>query len=351
MKWGVRRFQKKDGTLTNAGKKRYSEDSNKPQKQTKQDKYYEKYKTDGYNDKKARELAAGRVKLERTLKIVGGVAATAVVAYAGYKIYDHNMDRFITPNKAIQTVHVGDISERIRPGNPFYASYTKADNTIYSSKVFSHFTDQSKITRMYTKDGIKVAGPKTGKKVFEEVLRENPEISDYIKAVSGGRELKGSRTSSLYKKFNQSLVLRTDPAKSNLDHDKMHNLFYDKLRQKGYGAVMDLEDSKIESFTFNPVIVFDKQIKQVISTTPATARDLGAFKTARGATYAMTREMLNNPVQSPVVRNAALMGATTTTALAISARNYGDPKAAVANYRLQHPNTKMTDKEILKSLN
>ena len=26
MKWGVRRFQKKDGTLTPAGKKRYSDD-------------------------------------------------------------------------------------------------------------------------------------------------------------------------------------------------------------------------------------------------------------------------------------------------------------------------------------
>lgn len=28
MRWGVRRFQKKDGTLTNAGKKRYDKDGN-----------------------------------------------------------------------------------------------------------------------------------------------------------------------------------------------------------------------------------------------------------------------------------------------------------------------------------
>lgn len=28
MRWGVRRFQNKDGTLTNAGKKRYDKDSN-----------------------------------------------------------------------------------------------------------------------------------------------------------------------------------------------------------------------------------------------------------------------------------------------------------------------------------
>lgn len=260
------------------------------------------------------------------------------------------MDRFISPNKAIQTVHMGDVSERIKPGNPFYASYTKADNTIYASKVFGHFTDKSNITRLYTKDGVKVASPRTGKKVFEEVLRENPEINDYIKAVQGGREVRGSKTSSLYKMFNQSLVLRTDSSKSNLDHDRIHNLFYDKLRKRGYGAVMDLEDSKIESFTFNPVIVFDKQIKQVISTTPATARDLGTAKTIKGMVYAKTREILNRPLSSPTVQYTAMIGGLSTTALAINVRNYGDPKQAVDNYRLQHPNTKMTDQEILKSL-
>lgn len=32
MKWGVRRFQKKDGSLTPSGKKRYSDDAEGPQK-------------------------------------------------------------------------------------------------------------------------------------------------------------------------------------------------------------------------------------------------------------------------------------------------------------------------------
>ena len=30
MRWGVRRFQKKDGTLTNAGKKRYDDEDGGP---------------------------------------------------------------------------------------------------------------------------------------------------------------------------------------------------------------------------------------------------------------------------------------------------------------------------------
>ena len=46
MKWGIRRFQNKDGTLTNVGKKRYADDSAKSTtKQTKQDKYFSDYKS------------------------------------------------------------------------------------------------------------------------------------------------------------------------------------------------------------------------------------------------------------------------------------------------------------------
>ena len=148
MKWGIRRFQNKDGTLTNVGKKRYADDSAKSiTKQTKQDKYFSDYKTLGYSDKEAKRAAEGRARTERALKIIGGVAAATAVAYVAYRYYDGHADRFIKPNKVMQTVHVGDISERVKPGNPFYATYTKTDSKIYASKVFSHFTDQSNISK------------------------------------------------------------------------------------------------------------------------------------------------------------------------------------------------------------
>lgn len=121
MKWGVRRFQDKSGRLTAAGKKRYSEDSpvDKSPKQTRYDKLYAKYKTLGYSDEKARQTAKGRVNVERTLAVIGGATVAAAIAYASYKYYDANIDRFIAPNKMLQTVHTGDVSNRIKPGNPF----------------------------------------------------------------------------------------------------------------------------------------------------------------------------------------------------------------------------------------
>ena len=64
MKWGVRRYQNADGTLTSAGKKKYSSDS----------------KTD-----------AG-AKRKKLLKTAAGVALAAGTAYAGYKMYKNGKD-------------------------------------------------------------------------------------------------------------------------------------------------------------------------------------------------------------------------------------------------------------------
>ena len=348
-KWGVRRFQRKDGSLTSAGKKRYSnEPPNKSKSQQKYEEVYSKYKAIGYSDDDARKRAKGYVSTAKTLKIIGGVAVAAAVAYGAYRYYDTSKDRFISPDKALQTVHTGDIADRIKPGNPFYASYTKKDNTIYASKVFTHFTDESKITRMYTKDGIKVASEKTGRKIFNDLVQNNPEVKEYAKSVGAlGDKKKG------YLRFNYSLVLRNDSPDhrrlmfgKELDHDKVHNIFYDELKKRGYGAVIDVNDSKREGFTWNPVIVFDNQIKHVISTTKATKEDLGAEKLAKGAAYASLRRTTLKPHN-----NIALVA--TGIAFMEKAGFHNQEKKELNNrvefvkqYKKEHPNTKLTDSEI-----
>lgn len=61
MKWGVRRYQKKDGSLTSAGKKRYNDSENNPEQQKK-----------------------SRIK---KIAIAGGVVAgTALAAFGAYKL-------------------------------------------------------------------------------------------------------------------------------------------------------------------------------------------------------------------------------------------------------------------------
>ena len=64
MKWGVRRYQNADGTLTSSGKKRYSSD--------------------------AKQDAGARKK--KILRTAAGVALAAGTAYAGYKMYKNGTD-------------------------------------------------------------------------------------------------------------------------------------------------------------------------------------------------------------------------------------------------------------------
>lgn len=87
MKWGVRRYQKKDGSLTDAGKERYSETSNS--KKAKED-------PDKVDDSQSKE----KRKLTRKQKAVL-IGASVVAVYATYKFIDSgNATRLIEKGKA-----------------------------------------------------------------------------------------------------------------------------------------------------------------------------------------------------------------------------------------------------------
>lgn len=351
MKWGVRRYQNEDGGLTPEGEKRYKEDGNGGyKKKTRYERTYEKYKTLGYSDEQAAKAAKGKIATERTLITIGAVAVTAAATYAGYRWMDDNKDRIIKPDQVMQTVHKGDAGDRLKPGNPFYATYDKKDNTIYSSKVFSHFTKDSSVTQFYTKDGIKVASEASSRKVFDDLVKNDPEVASYVKRFGATGKSKKD-----YHLFNYSLVLRndSDTAKqlgvADLDHDKIHKKFYDALRKKGYGGLIDTNDSKREGFTFNPVIVFDNQMKHVVSTTKATQEQLSPSRYYKGLRYSTARGMLVNPKVNPYYTAA---GAVFVGSLGMDAVGKNSDLNArvryVERYREEHPDTELTNAQIAK---
>ncbi len=76
MKWGVRRYQRKDGSLTSAGLHRYDKDRNKLNfLQKHNNKLIEKYKAKGYGENAAQIAAKRQMRVEAA---VAGVAAVAV---------------------------------------------------------------------------------------------------------------------------------------------------------------------------------------------------------------------------------------------------------------------------------
>lgn len=74
MKWGIRRYQNKDGTLTAAGKKRYDEDpSNDTNRSTK-------------SNTSKKSTTSKKMNYKKAVKVGAAVVGTALAAYGTYKI-------------------------------------------------------------------------------------------------------------------------------------------------------------------------------------------------------------------------------------------------------------------------
>lgn len=84
MKWGVRRFQDKKGRLTSAGKKRYSEESSNGS--SKKSSKTSKEVGDSLIERKLGIKLSNRTKT--AIKVGAGIAAAALVAYGGYRLYN-----------------------------------------------------------------------------------------------------------------------------------------------------------------------------------------------------------------------------------------------------------------------
>lgn len=103
MKWGVRRYQNRDGTLTTAGKARYSGDTSE--------------NADG-------QTATGHKKglsdnQEKALKIGAGVAVSALAVYGSYRLYKSGkLDPFINEGKQTASRIINDMSRKQNAAQP-----------------------------------------------------------------------------------------------------------------------------------------------------------------------------------------------------------------------------------------
>ena len=82
-RWGIRRFQKKDGSLTPEGKKRYDDDNSPVKKKSKHRLILEeKFRNNGLSQEEAEKAASKRIRTEKILATSAAVAVTACAAYA-----------------------------------------------------------------------------------------------------------------------------------------------------------------------------------------------------------------------------------------------------------------------------
>lgn len=387
MKWGVRRYQNEDGSLTSLGKKRdkmlsdrkvakrnsttsnivnaeYSrrefEDAktrlkleNQKKKSKRQQDLEKKYLKQGFTKDEAEIKAYNRAKTETILKVAGGIALASAAAYVAYKHYDKVTDRVFEKGSKIGRL-TNDGSE---PTNrAFYGFVNKHDKDRYEGLYGKTLGANGTVYRkaMRASGDINIASPESARKVlknmfdtdkqsFDAFKKHIDDMADFIPPIGkqgrlwhkAKRELdSGKIGDSTYKAFNTMLVYHTK------EQQPINDKFYSAMKKAGYGAIRDVNDKENSGyFARNPLIVFDTDKIDVEGFTKLGSDHIDSmFAKEHGkvAAHALVNEF--GPIGA--------VFATSMGAMKLVKRS--SETKFVENYRKQHPESTLSNNEILK---
>ena len=296
-KWGVRRFQNKDGSLTAAGKKRYYDtpelnaqkenvkrmkreayqtmsvkkfneylnekrlyETNKEVERIKSKnvqfknkskhrlKLEQQYKELGMTDEQAQAAANNKIRTEKILAVSAGVAVTAVAAYAANKAIRQRVDGVIKSGTKLQRIEGAGNNGELH--DVFYASKGKHDNTRYANLYkFDRMskTGKAKVLELQTQNDIKVASEKNAKKIFDNLKKTDPEFAKTVDKANSAFRFDNMKND--YHSFNRAIP--------DLKDDPSYKKFFDALKKEGYGAIGDVNDKYYSGYNAkNPLIFF-----------------------------------------------------------------------------------------------
>lgn len=275
-KWGVRRYQYADGTLTPAGKKRYQVASN----------------TDGV--KRVASMMGMNVK-ELTNK-----ARTQVTG----KQY---VDTYLSKGTTLSRIQTSENFEKFA----FYATYKNADSEKYmglfgknlssradrdakqaekqatisgseedlaTAQALRNRADSVKVyqLKLESTKKLKIPSDENASDITANLLKEKEFKDNLVASIQDSKEkmrrpqqqilfkqaqnalekdpskLSSSEKTAIYKAFNLSLV------NHNQQEIAAQNRFYGELKKKGYNALLDYNDKQYSSYhAKRPMIVFD----------------------------------------------------------------------------------------------
>ena len=304
MKWGVRRYQNKDGSLTNAGRRHYYGDASvarahskyqeavdnrkkaqrngknvKPAKDNeyrsefeyktkreaarirskniefkKKSKYRQKleaqYKKLGLSDEDARDAANRKIRAEKILAASAALTVAACAAYAYNKHRKNKIDGVIKAGEALQRIEMQDTGGKLH--EVFYVAKGKHDMNRYKGLLgFTRAkqTGHAYMMKLEAASDIKVASKDKARKAFGDLMNNDKDFRDSFGF--GDRSFTTREINKMYETFNRLIVARSMPQDSV-------NKFYDKLKSAGYGAIQDVNDMDYSGYKAkNPLIVFD----------------------------------------------------------------------------------------------
>lgn len=425
-RWGVRRFQKKDGSLTSAGKKRYYDtpDLNKQKSELEstksvykssrnayikavnrynnvqtsknlqamkdaekhhivdraayrrsklkyntnkevariQDKdiefekkskhrlkLEEQYKKTGMTDEQAQAAANNRIRTEKILAASAAMTVGACALYVANHYRKERIDGVIKAGETLQRIEMQDTGGKLH--DTFYVAQGKHDMQRYENLLGAtrrSQTGHAYMMKLEAQSDIKVASRDKARKVFGELYKTDPEfkkaVAPFVKQHYGGRnrvfnldDVSDRNIKRMYDNFNTGIV---EKSMRDSGADKK---FYAKLKEAGYGAIHDINDMKYSGYNARkPLIVFDNSKNNIL---------VKSMEEMKGD---LQGKALNErlKVQAEIKAKSYLERTGTLSAAALTAatvKTYAS-NPAVQNYKNQHPNTNMTDRQIADML-
>ena len=323
MKWGVRRYQNKDGSLTNAGRRHYYGDAsvarahskyqeavdNRKKAQRngknvksakdneyrsefeyktkreaarirskniefkKKSKYRQKleaqYKKLGLSDEDAQAAANRKIRAEKILAASAALTVAACAAYLSRKAIRNKIDGIIKSGTTLQRIEMINTGGKLN--DIAYVAKGQHDMNRYGGFLGAQRfrqTGHAYLMKLEAASDIKVASRDKAMKTFGNLLDNDAEFRSIIMknmpGYNGETKLSGKKLKQLYENFNRGLTVfnRSDIAPDGIAPAKK---FYDKLKAAGYGAIQDVNDMDYSGYRAkNPLIVFDKANENIM---------------------------------------------------------------------------------------
>ncbi len=345
-KWGVRRYQNSDGSLTSKGKIRYQTESKNPIERHKNN-LISKYMAKGYSRDAAEVAAKQRMTTELVVGVVGTVAVSVVAKKAITRIGQDYCDKVIKSGKVIQNINAN--GKETFKDTPIYAAINRHDKRAYGMLYPDEKRGMARMSLGSAYDGIYKNDLKVTKDVRRASVNNARRILNYkmytdadfrnetINALTETRygkdteKLLWTNPKLFYNRFNQAL------ATPEFQSRGINRKFYTELEKRGYNAILDINDVRYSGFknkSKNPTIFFGKDLLNKVG-----SRKLSDVEITDNAVKYFN-EFVAKQYATSIAKYASAYGA---------AKSIRDSRK-VEKYLDEHPDSKLSKKEILKML-
>lgn len=411
MKWGVRRYQNKDGSLTRAGIFRYGQPdspqvakakekveaakaqrvkatkayfsspntSSRAQKRlnaSKREEQYaiedlssvkileklnlkeksktqldleSKYKAKGMNDDEAAVAAYKNIRTKKILAIAAVVTVSAIAAYGTYKWRDNNVDKLIKTGTSLQNI---SIEEGVR--DSFYASGNKLDNAkyrgLYAGQLENWSFKKPYQNEIKVASDIKQASYKSAKNTLQEMVKNDPEFAEQL-----------TERMSLERLFNPVYTVKaraaTESLKKGIVDKNVYEIFNVHLvdHEPGMQKLTDKFYSVMSSKGYNAI----KDVNDSKYSGYKAINPIIAFNTKGKVSVVNIKQLTDNEIEKAALISVTHIvgselvkkgGAATVGYLGVKSIKASNDSKRINAYRKEHPASKMSNTEIIRML-